>query len=232
MEVIENEYHLIGPNAISMNQITCSNDRRDCSLSALIKKRKRRDEGNCSNCETTSDEEPKLGNKSRRAAGNESRRTSQKLEEQHVRGISAGETQGCSCSTTSTDENVHECLCENEMRTGGNVDSRKQRNAANVVESVNRVTNNRGQTGTGQTDSSRRRNNHGRNSATEIGDRGRTENSILNERLITHNAENIHDALDEIPSVRSKTREKELKEWIKRCQEKCRQQENRRTTNN
>ncbi|XP_017753743.1 PREDICTED: uncharacterized protein LOC108546266 [Eufriesea mexicana] len=233
MELLENEYHLIGPNAISMNQVTCLNDRKDCSLPALIKKRKRDDEDNNCNCETTSDEEPELPSKNRRVSANESRTTSRK-QERRGRDISTGETQECSCSTTSTDENVNQCVCENEMHKSAKDNSRKQRSVANVVENLDRTINKKGQTGTTHMslmDSSRRRNNHRRKSTTEIGDSTRTENSILNEKL-SDNAENIHDALNEISPSRSKKHRKELKEWIKRCQEKCKEQENRRTTNN
>ncbi|OAD59275.1 WD repeat-containing protein 60, partial [Eufriesea mexicana] len=126
MELLENEYHLIGPNAISMNQVTCLNDRKDCSLPALIKKRKRDDEDNNCNCETTSDEEPELPSKNRRVSANESRTTSRK-QERRGRDISTGETQECSCSTTSTDENVNQCVCENEMHKSAKDNSRKQR---------------------------------------------------------------------------------------------------------
>ncbi|XP_026668437.1 uncharacterized protein LOC108623800, partial [Ceratina calcarata] len=100
MELSEDKYNLIGPYAISVNQFTCANDRRDCLLSASIKKPKRRrrddDHGDCG----CTNGRPR---RRRRVSTNQSRRSGRQQEDH----------EDCNCSVILTDED--DCGCEGEV---------------------------------------------------------------------------------------------------------------------
>ncbi|KOX73095.1 hypothetical protein WN51_14582 [Melipona quadrifasciata] len=181
MKLLEHEYHLIGPNAISMNQTTCARSRRDCTMSSPVKtpkrRRKRIDKDDYCEYETTTDEEPEPTIKSRKVSTNERKRSSQRQHEEHE------EMPECSCNVEKQTRITQDSLVESSRREG--IDQRRRR----TVETDDRVT-------------------------------------IENDRL---NVDNIYNELrDRISPSEAKKREKELKEWLKHCQEECKRQEKRR----
>ncbi|CAD1475636.1 unnamed protein product [Heterotrigona itama] len=221
MKLLENRYHLIGPNAISMNQTTCAIGGRDCTMSSPVKtpvrRRKRIDNGNdyCE-CETTTDEEePEPAGKSRKVSTSETKRGSRRRNE---------EMPGCSCNERIDED---ECVCNDvQVQRSMNDDSRmheerENNNKRTDEEKQRRITRD------SLIESSRRDETDERRRRTVDTDDGATTE---NDRL---NVDDIYDELrDRVSPSEMKKREKELKAWLKRCQEECKRQEKRRARNN
>ncbi|XP_017795876.1 PREDICTED: uncharacterized protein LOC108577254 [Habropoda laboriosa] len=216
MELLKNEYYLIGPDAISMNQTACSNARKDRSLpsSPRISKRRRKSNYNDCSCETPFEE-----------SGRTSRRRKNEYEDDNV----AEEAPECSCNVTLTDEDVDDCTCEAEMhRSGRDISSRRNRLQGNGDKELSEESEARMKSQ--MNNFRRRRSTQGSRRTSEVNDR-RTENGELNEE----ESDNVNDVYQElqdlIPSV-SRNHVGEVKEWIKRCQEKCKQRAKRGDMNN
>ncbi|KAK1120047.1 hypothetical protein K0M31_012776 [Melipona bicolor] len=221
MKLLENEYHLIGPNAISMNQTTCARSRKDCTMSSPVKtpkrRRKRIDKDDYCECETTIDEEPEPTIKSREVSNNETKRSSQRQHEEHE------EMPECSCNEHVSED---ECVCEDQVQINTKDDSRVQEEGKTLQENSNRKIYEEKQTRITRdslVESSRREGtDQGRRRTVETDDRVMIENNRLN-------VDNIYNELrDRISPSEAKKREKELKAWLKRCQEECKRQEKRR----
>lgn len=226
IELLGNEYHLIGPNAILMNQTTCTSDRKDCLLSSPVKKPKRRNNiaNNCE-CETTTDEELEFSSKNQSMSINKSRKDSRKQEEKRKMNPNKI-TPECFCNEI-TDNDI-ECICEDEIQENLKNNSKIQRKEQNVQESSSKRINEKRKMRMEQQpifDSSRRKENNKRRKTIGSNDRIMTENVKLNKL----NSDNIDEIYDEIKNLipYSKKHEKELKEWIKHCREKCKQQAKR-----
>ncbi|CAL7937717.1 unnamed protein product [Xylocopa violacea] len=230
MELLKNEYHLIGTHAISVNQITCLNDRTDCLLSSSIKPLKRRrkndDRDDCV-CETPPDEGPARARRKRRISINESRKATRRQREQRGQD-DADEPDDCDCDVETIDEDARECSCEAEAHKGT---SRRQR--ARDVQENRRVGEKKQSRAIEEplTNSSRRNNINERKRTTETVEKIAADNRGLNE-IASDDVDDIYEELqDRIPRG-SKKREKELKAWIKRCQKECKQRSNQRARNN
>lgn len=241
MELLENEYHLIGPNAISMNQATCTKGRRDCALSSPVKtpklRRKRDDNGDDCDCKTTTDEELEPTNKSRRVWINKSKRNTRRQHEKHEENVAAREVPECSCNMTDEDVEEDECVCEEQVQRNARYNNNTRvQEREDVQENDHKRVNEERQTRPVQDfsiESSRRRKNvQGRNRTMEIVDRTTIGNNRSNKAL-SDNVDNFYSKLQgKILSSGDKKRERELNAWIKRCQEECKRQENRRNRNN
>lgn len=223
MKLLENEYHLIGPNAISMNQTTCTRGRKDCTMSSRVRTPKRRkkriDKGDYCECETT-DEEPEFASKSRKVSTNETRRGFRRQNEEHE------EVPECSCNERVDED---ECVCEDQVQRNMKDDSRVQEEGETLQEKSNRRTDEERQTKIirdSLIESSRREEiNQKRRKTVETDDRTTTKNDRLN-------VDDYNELRDRISPSEVKKREKELKAWLKRCQEECKRQEKRRGRNN
>ncbi|XP_043526620.1 uncharacterized protein LOC122537491 [Frieseomelitta varia] len=224
MKLLENEYHLIGPNAISMNQTTCARGRRDCTMSSPVRtpkrRRKRIDKGDYCECETTTDEEPEPTSKSRKVSINKTKRGSRRQHEERE------EIPECSCNERVDED---ECVCEDQVQRSTKDDSRVQEERETLQENSDRRTNEERQTRITRdslVESRREETDRERRRTVETDDRVTMENDRLN-------MDDIYNELrDRMTPSEAKKREKELKAWLKRCQEECKRQEKRRGRHN
>ncbi|CAK9824336.1 hypothetical protein ANTRET_LOCUS2518 [Anthophora retusa] len=219
MELLKDEYYLIGPDAISMNQTTCSNVRKDCALSSPPKTPKRRRKSNYNNCPC-------------KAPFEGSRRTSRRRENEYEEDDEAEEAPECSCNVTLTDED-DDCPCEDEMHRSARVTSSRRRDTLqNVQGNGDRQFNGQSEaTMEPQTNSYRRKSGQRSRRTSNVSDRRRTENNELNAQE-SDNVEDIYQELQGLIPTGSKNHAREVKEWIKRCQERCKQQGKQRGRNN
>lgn len=202
-----------------MNQFTCTNERMDCSLSLPVKKprhRKRRThkDDDC-DCSGSAEEE-----------GRNTRRVSQNRRNDIV----PEETPDCSYSGTLTDD---ECVCEDEVQQA------RARNRSEKERTSRDVENN----GDGRIHegrqmnmpeehplgaSGRQWNGRRRRGTADISRRRANGNSEEEDAAISQAVDDIYRELEDENPGRSRNNEKELKEWIKRCQEECKQRNKRR----
>lgn len=217
---------MTGPNAILMNQTTCANSRNDCLLSSPIKKPKyrRNNVDNDCECETTTDEEAEFASKNQKVSINEARKDFRKQEEK-MNPIKI--TPECFCNEITDDD---ECICEDEIQENlkSNNSKIQRSEQQSVQENGSKRINEKRKMRMEQQpifDSSRRRENNKRRKTMENNDRTILENIRLNKL----NSDNVDEIYNEIKNLipYSKKHEKELKEWIKHCQEKCKQQAKR-----
>ncbi|XP_076677992.1 uncharacterized protein LOC143374048 [Andrena cerasifolii] len=150
MELLENEYHLIGPDAISMNRTTCLNGRGDCLLSSPVKtppRRRKRDspEDDSCSCETPTAEESGLAKKrGRLSIGDQSLR---RALVGRVAGIGreedadSEEASRCSCSRSLSNEDANDCECVPRIATSANNTSKMQRNLRDVQGGAGKIRN-------------------------------------------------------------------------------------------
>lgn len=207
-----------------MNQTTCANSRKDCLLSSPVKKPKYRRNNivNDCECETTTEEEEEFASKNQKVSINETRKDFRKQEEKREMNPTKI-TPECFCNEI-TDED--ECICEDEIQENLKSNSKIQRSEQSVQENNSkRINEKRKMRMEPIFDSSRRKENNKRRKTIDYNDKIMTENVRLNKL----NSDNVDEIYNEIKNLipYSKKHEKELKEWIKHCQEKCKQQAKR-----
>nr|XP_034179236.1 uncharacterized protein LOC117603836 isoform X2 [Osmia lignaria] len=224
MELLENEYHLIGPDAASMNRITCSNSPKDCSLSytkSKIPKPHKKDRSkNICICETSHDEETgrttsKRRRASKSAAARDLERTSSKRERNNREEDKLTEESAeCTCSSTLTDEDNVSKIQENMQHALEKKDERRRKSVHRSLmgtPSMRRINN---QTmGTGDTRKDR---------AAEIVKEMDEEDFEIN---------NANESQNQIRSKKAIQTEKELERWIERCRRECERRKDRRPQN-
>lgn len=220
MELLENEYHLIGPDAASMNRITCSNSPKDCSLSHPVKipksHKKDRTKDLCI-CDTPYDEETgQITNKRQRvskdsAAGHLERTNSKREQNNREEDELTEEAAECTCSLTSTDEENISKIQEEMQHALEKKDKKRRKSVQKSVmgtPSMKRINN---QTmGTGDTRKDR---------TAEILKEMDEEDFEINE---------ADESQNQIRSKKDIETEKELERWIERCRRECERRKNRR----
>lgn len=208
-----------------MNQTTCANTRKDCLLSLPVKKPKRRNNiVNDCECETTTDEESEFTSKNQKVSINETRKDFRKQEKKREMNPTKI-TPKCFCNEIIDED---ECICEDEIQENLKNNSKIQRSEQNMQENNSKRINEKRKIRMEQQpifNSSKRKESNKRRKTIENNDRTMTENIRLNKL----NSDNVDEIYNEIKNLipYSKKHEKELKEWIKHCQEKCKQQAKR-----
>ncbi|XP_053976254.1 uncharacterized protein LOC128875006 isoform X1 [Hylaeus volcanicus] len=234
MELLDNEYHLVGPAAISINQTTSPENQGKCPLvSSTIDPQERRKlenpEGNSCDCEssTTGESAPK-----RKRRSPETRNAVQNYEEED--GFLEDNPE-CSCSTT--DENVEPF---DTLRSTGRNGRDEVHEEMYVGAGGNLPLNISQRRGTNDRGRKERTNDPGKSKLnattvrdkTVVIDKAREEKDSLTDETVS---DVLHNVLEK---SRGQTRakisdqhKKDLERWIQRCQEECKRRGKRRFMN-
>ncbi|XP_076395203.1 uncharacterized protein LOC105661741 isoform X1 [Megachile rotundata] len=207
MELLENEYHLIGPHAASMNQITCSRGPKDCKFSSPTKTPKRRKKNNSGDmcmCIAPS-KTGQVMSKRRRALTDG---TVKQLERSRYSNL------GTVRDNREEDEETETCTTLTDEEVGTGMYERGTQKIQHALQNRD-----------GREDGGRR--------AMETGDaRNDVVTDILEEIVEDDPGANTRN--HQVPQNRlakDKQRERELERWIERCRKECERQKNRRTNN-
>ncbi|XP_076301058.1 uncharacterized protein LOC143219104 [Lasioglossum baleicum] len=244
MEVLENEYHLVGPDAISMNKVTCSHKRGDCLLSSTPKavpKRRKKGEDDCI-CEETTDDETVLENTRRRSPPRAPRARRRRT---RILDVETGEDAG----EEEEEEAVLDTDDEDEKSDNGKESSITAENGEDVgrtyplgkekstgLARYNPINYFRRRSARIQERSARGENGdataaHETLTRRETSTRSDEDDSII-EGTQSGDLNDAHQgSLIQIQTTEDNKRDRELKRWIKRCQEECVRQGRRRRNN-